>query len=140
MGEIMKAILFQALMGIIVICSSAFAQVHISGHIDGNTLHYTVSGLQPNTTYNMVVQNDRPGGQSSQNSKTADKNGVLKASGTPGNDKIKEGDSVTLKVQTKPNNQQIQSKTFKKKRKKNEKDRWYYYIPVIGQILWLFGA
>ncbi len=136
----MKAILFQALLGLVLFCSSAFAQVHISGHIDGNTLHYTVSGLRPNTTYNMVVQHDRPGGQSSQNSKTTDKNGVIRDSGTPGNDKIKEGDSVTLKVQTTPKNQQIQSKTFTKKRKKKGKDRWYYYIPVIGQILWLFGA
>jgi hypothetical protein len=140
MGETMKAILFQTLIGIVLFCTSALSQVHISGHIDGNTLHYTVSGLKPNTNYNMVVQSDRPGGQSSQNSKTTDKNGVIRASGTPGNDKIKEGDSITLKVQTKPKNEQVQSKSFQKKRKKNQKDHWYYYIPVIGQVLWLFGA
>ena len=135
----MRTIFYRALVGIVLLCSAAFGQVHISGHIDGNTLHYTISGLKPNTSYNIVIQSDRPGGQSSQNTKKTDKNGVIKDSGTPGNDKIKEGDSVTLKVQTKPKNQQLMSKSFQKKRKK-KKDRWYYYIPVIGQILWLFGA
>ncbi len=115
------------------------AQVHITGSIDGNTVHYKVTGLQAGSKYKVTVQHDRKNGQSSSKTQQADRDGTVKGSGTPGNDPIRPGDSVTLSIQD-SNGNQVGSKSFEKPvPKDSKKNSFIDYIPLVGWLARVLG-
>ncbi|GEM_PF-3354196 len=122
-----------------LLCGRSAAQVRLTGSIDGNTVHYKITGLKGGESYKITIQHDRKNGQSSSSTRKADKNGTVKGSGTPGNDKIKPGDSVTVSVED-SKGRQIKSKSFEKPVPKEGEQSFLDLIPVLGWLVRLAKA
>lgn len=108
-----RAIAPLALLWLFFGVAYADTTVTITASIDGNTVNYTVMGLEPEKGYVVIIEHQKEGGQSSTHVKTSDESGAIKGSGTPGNSEIKPGDFVTVTVKDMANNT-VASKSFRK--------------------------
>lgn len=102
-----------------MLVGAAKADVTIDANIGGNTVNYTVGGLEAGANYTVSFEHV-PTGQSNPYDHTADDQGRIQASGTPGGATIHPGQSVRVSVRNSAN-QEIASKTITKPKP----ERWY---------------
>ncbi len=99
-----------ALLALLV--GAAKADVTIDANINGNTVNYTVKGLDPGAHYTVSIEH-LSSGQSNPYGHAADAHGQVSGSGTPGNTTVHPGQSVKVTVRNGAN-QDVASKTITK--------------------------